>query len=165
MLPISILLTLFCSSCGQEGDKLSSSVEPTTIPTPQATQPSQIETFTLNGKLFFGTVEVEKYGYPQGQECSGGRGYDDIVGNIPIVVKDGMGRIIATSKTESGKYQWVSSSPDGPLVQCVFSFYPINLSKSDFYVVLLGNRGEMTFSFEDLQNKNWTIEFALGKKY
>jgi hypothetical protein len=120
------------------------------------------ETFTLNGKLLFGDVKVEQFGYPQGRDCAGRRGYDDINGNISIVVKDGTGNIVATGKTESGTYKLVSSSPDGPLVQCIFSFYPITLPKSDFYVVSLANRGSMTFSFEDLKNKNWTVEFALG---
>jgi hypothetical protein len=141
ILGVSLLLTLF--GCGKQ---------------PIFTT----ETFTLNGKLLFrNPVEyVSPVDSVQGQECYGHDGYSDINGNLTITVKDGTGNILATGKTESGKFQLVGSPA---VYQCIFVFYPITLPKSDFYVVSLTNRGEMTFSLEDLKSKNWTIEFALGR--
>jgi hypothetical protein len=37
-----------------------------------------------------------------------------------------------------------------------------NIPKSDFYVISVGNRGDMNYSFDEMQKENWVVSLGLG---
>ncbi|MCW6037142.1 hypothetical protein K4A83_12805 [Spirulina subsalsa FACHB-351] len=86
--------------------------------------------------------------------CYGTGGYRDIQANMPVTIKDGQGNILATGKTGSGK-------KDSRVV-CVFDFEINDIPKVDFYSIEVGRRGQLNYSFQELEEKEWTVSLSLG---
>lgn len=85
---------------------------------------------------------------PQGP----GGGYDDLAAGANVVVRDGEGGIIATSKLTGG----VQSSAG-----VTFTF-TAKVPKTEFYEVEVSHRGGLRFSFEDLEKADWEIHSSIG---
>lgn len=90
--------------------------------------------------------------------CYGTGGYTDIKEAMAVTIRDGKGNILATGATESGK------RPTGEYsnVLCNFSFEVGNVPKVDFYSIEVGRRGQLNFSYEEMQKKNWEVLLSLG---
>jgi hypothetical protein len=91
--------------------------------------------------------------------CYGSGGYSDIEAAMPVTVKDGTGKIIATGNTSAG------SQPSGSEfggVECIFAFKIENVPKVDFYSIEIGRRGALNYSFNEIQKRNWKVALSLG---
>ena len=93
-----------------------------------------------------------------GFSCYGTGGYSDISGNMQVTVRDGNGNILAVGHTEPGKRPVGKYSE----VTCIFSFKIDKVPRSDFYSIQIGRRGELNYSFEEMQKLNWVVHFHLG---
>jgi hypothetical protein len=113
--------------------------------------PPGAKSFALAGSL---TLVHNFYG---NDNCYGSGGFDDIKSGMQVTVRDGEGRILATSQVGSGKR--VSPS------ECRFEFAFVAIPKSKFYAIGMATsdkRGLLNYSFEDLQNKDWTISLVIS---
>lgn len=91
-------------------------------------------------------------------DCYGSGGYSDVESGMPVTIRDGKGDILATGNTGTG------SQPEGKYsqVQCVFEFKIDNVPKADFYAIEIGRRGQLNYSFDEMQKRNWTVSLSLG---
>lgn len=85
--------------------------------------------------------------------CFGTGGYDDIRSGLGVTVRDGSGSILATGRLGRG-------TMDGS-VKCIFPFEIAALPKVDFYAVEVGRRGELSYSFDELERMGWQVGFSL----
>lgn len=106
--------------------------------------------YTIKGSLTLVDSDIEG----SDEYCYGGGGYSDIEANMSVTIRDGQGNILATGNTGSGQKE--------SLVQCVFSFEIPDIPKSDFYAIEVGRRGELNYSFEELNAKEWTVGLSIG---
>jgi len=94
-----------------------------------------------------------------------GSGYDDIAEGTTVVVKNEKGTLIATGKLGQGglstDYNGIGS-PGWQDVGCTFPFTVTGVPKASIYTVTVSNRGEQTYSADDLTAKNWNVELSLG---
>ncbi len=113
-----------------------------------------IETYTLTGSLTLIASGI------RGDEnfCYGTGGYEDLSGALTVTVKDGKSQIITTGLTNSGVRP---KDDEYAKVTCIFEFKVEDIPKSDFYSIEIGRRGNLNYSFEDLENRNWNVEFSI----
>ncbi|MBE9216805.1 PASTA domain-containing protein [Plectonema cf. radiosum LEGE 06105] len=90
--------------------------------------------------------------------CYGSGGYSDIKGGMSVTVRDGKGNILATGNTESG----VRPPGEYSNIQCTFSFNVNNIPKTEFYSVEVGRRGQMNYSYEEMNKQKWELVLSLG---
>ena len=83
--------------------------------------------------------------------CTGVNGYDDIGAGAPVVVKDGNGHTLTTTALGSGT---------GDDSECTFSFDFTATEGSTDYVVSVSHRGDMHYTFTELQNDG--VDLSLG---
>jgi hypothetical protein len=77
-----------------------------------------------------------------GSSCTGRGGYSDVSAGAPVTVKNGKGEILTTTYLEPGK---------GGRYLCTFGMAFKVTEGEDRYVVSVGRRGELSFSFDDLK--------------
>lgn len=86
--------------------------------------------------------------------CSGTGGFGDIQQGMDVVIRDETGAIIGTSRvgpgTRSGRH-------------CEFGFEVVELPIAEFYTVEVGDRGDLTYSPEELSEMDWHIDLTLGE--
>lgn len=92
-----------------------------------------------------------------GELCRGTGGYDDVREGAQVVVKDGGGKIIASTSLSSGKvarpeYTW----------RCQFEFTIEDVPKADFYQIEVSHRGALTYPRQELEERGWFVSFTLG---
>jgi hypothetical protein len=94
----------------------------------------------------------------EGSMCFGDGGYDDFYPGQNAVVKDGGGDILAVGElTESELIL------DGTVrKQCEFTILITGIPEERFYVVEISHRGELTYSFDDLEEVDWKLELVIG---
>ena len=111
--------------------------------------------YTISGSLEL----INLYGISgEGNNCFGRSGYQDIRGGTQIIVKDGSGKVLAIGKISNGR------SPAGQYFQhiCRFTFKISNISRTNFYSIKIGRRGEILYSYQDLVKQNWNVNLTLG---
>ena len=86
--------------------------------------------------------------------CRGTGGYDDINSGLSVTVRDGSGGVLATGRLGDGKRPKVA--------RCTFGYSVGGLPEVDFYSIEIGRRGELTYSFEEMENNNWEVSSILG---
>jgi hypothetical protein len=91
-----------------------------------------------------------------GASCSGSGGYSDLRAGASMRLADGEGATIATTNLAPGV---VPRSG-----RCLFSFTFDEIPDVDFYAVTIGGgrRGELSYSREELEAKNWEIDLSIG---
>ena len=95
---------------------------------------------------------------PSAEElCRGTGGYDDVREGAQVVVKDGGGKIIASTSLSSGK----AARPDYTW-RCQFDFAIQDVPKADFYQVEVSHRGALTYSRQDMEERGWFVALTLG---
>ena len=87
-------------------------------------------------------------------ECFGMDGFRDLQGELPVVVRDGKGEIVAMSKTQKGK----------PFEReqkiCTFDF-DVKVPLRDFYTIAIGSRKPVAVSAESLEKKKWMVGISI----
>lgn len=94
----------------------------------------------------FPSIEVD------GTSCNGGGGYSDIRRGTIVKITNGVGDLLTTTALEDGV-----SLGSG---QCLFSFEFEVEEGEDRYVVSVGRRGELEFSFDELMDQG--VGLSLG---
>lgn len=135
------------------------SITPTTSPAvPQSSTgnlPQAPSVYSIRGSL---NLIDSKIGGTL-NKCYGTGGFDDIGPSMPVTVRDGKGNILATGTTGTGSQP---QNSEYAAVECTFKFQVDNIPKSNFYSIEVNRRGELNFSFEEMQRKNWEVNFTLG---
>jgi TonB family protein len=111
--------------------------------------------YTISGSLEL----INLYGISgEGNNCFGRSGYQDIRGGTQIIIKDGSGKVLAIGKISNGR------SPAWQYFQhiCRFTFKISNISRTNFYSIKIGRRGEIFYSYQDLVRQNWNVNLTLG---
>ena len=108
-----------------------------------------LETTTINGT--FAVIDFDEYLYADdGDSCQGEGGYGDINSSTQVVLSNGTGDIITRSNLGPGEVQ------DSI---CTYSFELEVTEGEESYVLAVGDRGETTYSFDDLKAG---VELSLG---
>jgi len=123
--------------------------------------PTATDSHTLSG-TFTLTDGAGSYraGWTEGDPCSGSGGYADIRAGTQVVVTDGTGNVLA--KSELGSGSGLKGEIQDMVLSCKFNFDVSSVPKSDFYKVSVGHRGELTYSYAEMQQNAWTVGFTLG---
>lgn len=113
-----------------------------------------LQTITVKGT--FALIDSDpSYYYPSivaaGGRCAGSNGYDDIHAGTTVLVKRGSGSALARTSLRAGK---------GHVGFCEFPFQFKVTEGEDDYVVSVGRRGDMHYTFAELQNDG--VELSLG---
>lgn len=114
-----------------------------------AQTPAAAPTQTITGRF---TLIAHRIGM-DGDECHGLGGFRDIRGQMPVVVKDGEGKILAVGKTTVGR------RTDN--VSCVFDYSVPDVPRADFYQVQFGRRGGIVYSLDRMVKSNWVVDAVL----
>ncbi|MEA5421492.1 hypothetical protein VB712_19900 [Spirulina sp. CCNP1310] len=106
--------------------------------------------YTIKGSVTLIDSDIEG----TDDHCYGTGGFGDIRTNMPVTIRDGEGTILATGETGSGKKE--------SIVTCIFEFEVSEIPKVDFYSIEVGRRGQLNYSFQELEEKDWTVGLSLG---
>jgi hypothetical protein len=121
--------------------------------------------------------------------CRGDGGYDDFGPGMNVTIRDGAGRIIGAGNTEAMRplppdLEAQIDDPDTTIApeymesedevlmmamlakiydgtQC-FVYFEVDVEEADFYSVEVGSRGDLTYSAEELADRDYWIELSLG---
>lgn len=110
------------------------------------------ENYSIKGNLSL----ITSSGLGSDLECKGYRGYSDIYGGQQILIKDGKDEVIAVGSLGTGV-----RDAQYPNVACNLSIVVNNIPDSDFYQIVLGSgrRGSLTYSKQELQEKNGLLMY------
>lgn len=100
-----------------------------------------------------GTFQLLDPGSGPDANCRGDGGYSDISGGTDVVVRDGSGSVLAKGALGPGRRNGGS---------CTFQFTVRKIPEVDFYEVEVGRRGSLTYSFDELEARDWQVGFTLG---
>jgi hypothetical protein len=102
-----------------------------------------------------GSIELVDTDQSYDGTCYGFGGYKDLNEGANVVVSDGNGKVLASGTLGGG----TASST----YRCNF---PITLGsklpKADFYKVQVSHRGELTYSYDEMQSMNWDLSLTIG---
>ncbi|WP_374157906.1 DUF732 domain-containing protein [Mycobacterium sp. G7A2] len=104
-----------------------------------------LETATITGSFTLNDEDANAYSSAievDGSSCTGSGGYSDVDSGTPVTVKNGKGETLTTTYLEEGK---------GGRYMCTFGFTFEITEGQDRYVVSVGRRGELSYSFEELR--------------
>lgn len=104
-----------------------------------------LETATISGSFTLNVDDPNPYAPAievDGASCVGASGYSDVNPGTPVTVKNGKGEILTTTYLEEGK---------GGRYMCTFGFTFDVTEGQDRYVVAVGRRGELSYSFDELR--------------
>lgn len=76
-----------------------------------------------------------------------------------VTVSDGSGKLLATGTTGIGK---LPIQGEYTTVTCVIPITVADVPKADFYKIQVGHRGEMTYSYDDLEAQGWQLGLSLS---
>ena len=106
------------------------------------------------------TLQEGTLGRKEGDPCTAkSSGYKDIASGSAVVVTDDSGKVLATGSLGAGQL--------GPIIiqdmrYCVFPISVPNVPDAKFYRTQVSHRGEMTYSFDEMKAKDWTLDLSLG---
>lgn len=104
-----------------------------------------LETATITGSFTLNDEDPNRYSPAievDGSSCVGAGGYSDVNPGTPVTVKNGKGEILTTTYLEDGR---------GGRFRCTFGFTFEVTEGQDRYVVAVGRRGELSYSFDELR--------------
>lgn len=154
-----VLVVALVGCGGNEADSLDSSSPDSSPSEPPLFLPDMFGEFHLEGSggteiLYRGTGLDAEYLDP----CTGGGGYEDIRKGTQVVVRDGEGSTLATSKLGSGG---ITKDVGLNEYRCTFHFKVKDLEESEFYAVEVSHRDEVTYTLEELKKANWEVTLTL----
>lgn len=113
-----------------------------------------LETTTVTGSFTLIDDSPNAY-YPSikvdGGTCTGSNGYSDINAGTVVTIKNGTGEILTTAYLEPGT---------GTSYRCAFAFTFNVTEGQDQYVVSVGRRGELSFTFGRLKADGVALELG-----
>lgn len=92
--------------------------------------------------------------------CNGAGGFGDIAGGKTVKVLSEQDKELVLTKLGEGKMYF--SDPSGPRATCTFLFEGELPRVKGSYRFLIGDRGELNYSLEEMEAKNWQVDFSLG---
>jgi hypothetical protein len=101
---------------------------------------------TSNNTLFPGITAVAG-------GCQGSGGYSDMSPGDGVTVKDGDGKLLATTTLGSGS---------GTTTRCTFDFSLPNVPEAAFYTIEVGRRGGLSYPLAEMKAQDWSVELTLG---
>ena len=110
-------------------------------------------TYTISGR--FELVTGWNFNPLGSDSCAGTGGYSDIRPGAQVTVRGGSGSTLAISRLGESKG---ALSP----ATCSFEFSVTEVPREDFYRIEVSHRGEIEFSFAEMESKNWMVELTLG---
>ncbi len=113
-----------------------------------------LETATITGSFTLNDDSPSTYSPSidvDGSDCEGTGGYSDVNAGTPVIVKNGKGEILTTTYLEQGR---------GGRYMCTFGITFEITEGQDRYVVNVGRRGELSFSFAELKSNG--VSLVLG---
>jgi 2',3'-cyclic-nucleotide 2'-phosphodiesterase (5'-nucleotidase family) len=126
------------------GSTSTPAVRPPSTPTPSPTP----EAHRLTGRLTLHDADTAA------AACVGQGGYSDIAEGADVVVKDQAGVVVASSTLTTGQR-------NGD--ECVYVFAVDNVPKASFYSVEVSHRGQLHYSYDQMQSSDWTVAMTLGQ--
>jgi hypothetical protein len=107
-----------------------------------------------------GGIEATSY-----NTCTGDGGYGDIGGGKTVKVLSDADKELALSKLSQGK--WDISNDFNKYgsnyeFKCTFTFEGEVPRVKGSYRFIIGNRGEINYSLEEMESNNWDVLFSLG---
>lgn len=118
---------------------------------------------TINGSITitdtFQVIGIVPGTNPKGDPCftSTYGGYDDIQVGAQVLVRDASDKIIGTGSLGNG-----GGVPHGDSAWCAFPFTVDRLPEADFYSIEVTHRKPLTYSRDELEALNWTVDLKLG---
>ncbi len=113
-----------------------------------------LETATIRGTFTLVDNSPNVY-YPaitvNGSTCSGAGGYSDIQPGTQVFVKNSKGDIIVTAELQQGT---------GNRFRCTFPFSFDITEGEDHYIVSVGRRGEISYTFTQLKNDGLALNLG-----
>jgi hypothetical protein len=110
------------------------------------------ESHTVEGD--FTLMDPEGYSEDfAGGGCSGDGGYDDISAGTQVNIRDGSGELLASSSLDAGEDMSIA---------CTFTFTVDDVPKADFYSVEVGDRGDLSYSYDEMVENSWYVSLSLG---
>ncbi len=100
----------------------------------------------------------------KGSPCYGTGGYSDLGVGAPVTVRNGDGQIIATGSLEEGTSGGLEIT-DRKVPSCTMPLRVDDVPEVDFYQIEIGNRGALSYSKTDLENRGWVVGFSLGQGF
>ena len=113
-----------------------------------------LETATITGTYTINDDQPDSYSpgiAVDGSACTGSGGYADINPGTPVTVKNGKGEILATTYLEEGQ---------GDRFTCAFGMTFEVTEGQDRYVVSVGDRGDLSYSFAELKSRGVALELG-----
>jgi hypothetical protein len=139
----------------------------TTTALPPTTTTTLLLTHKITGtfKLFSADGGV----IATGGQCLGARGYDDIGVGTGVIIRDGSGATLASTKLATSTGKTVNELMPGKypelanrVVQCNYTWSAPQVADADFYEIEVGHRGGITLSKEELKAAGWKVSTSLG---
>lgn len=94
-------------------------------------------------------LEGKTFPCPEGP----GGGYADIADGSKVVLRDGVGQVLSTGRLTGGTFG----------VEGVeFTFTLTDVPSVDFYELEVSNRGNLTYSLEEMESSSWTVSTSVG---
>lgn len=115
---------------------------------------------TLTGSVVIADSQAVVSGVPDwspGGQCDGSttNGYGDLSAGAQVTVKNGSGRIVAVGTIREGKPNY-----DG--ATCTMPLKVSGIPKASFYQVEVSHRGELSYSYAQLQRRHWRVSLTIG---
>ena len=139
------------AGCGQASAELPGSATKTAAPTTVDVS----GTFTL----ITGADSILADYTDPGTPCEGGGGYSDIAAGAPATLTDEVNTVLAAETLGSGELL-----PDpGLVLGCQFkiTFTDVPMDRN-FYSVDVANRGELTYSRDEMEKMDWEVSLSIG---
>lgn len=103
-----------------------------------------LDTKTIYGTFELLDVDMLSIAELGANECTGINGYSDIHEGTEVVVRDGSGKFIASTRLKQG---------EGVAALCQFPFNIDLAEGADVYVFTVSRRGDLYFTWEELTNR------------
>jgi hypothetical protein len=111
-------------------------------------------TYTLTGEISL--LGLDNSFTLTAPSCVGDGGYDDFREGTGVTVRDQAGAIIATGSLTGGRRPGSSGN------SCAFLFTIPGVPYSAFYSVEVSHRGELEYSFEEMESMGWHLQLEIG---
>lgn len=113
-----------------------------------------LETATIKGALMLADDSPNPYApaiTSNGSTCSGSDGYGDIQPGTQVFVKNSKGDILTTTQLQPGS---------GNRFRCTFPFSFDITEGEDHYIISVGHRGEISYTFTQLKDDGATLNLG-----
>lgn len=105
-------------------------------------------------KLIGSVLLTDTSDYWPNKQCTGSGGYSDLAQGGNVVLKDGNGKILATTNLATGRTINKTS--------CFFYFDLGNVPDSKFYSMQVSHRGELSYSLAEMKKQKWNLALTIG---